>query len=170
MPMSLPPSTSSAKVHPCLPKALITRLESNPFVAATESIIYNADFNKLRCSLLRLSTDRDCIERECVMPTTQHQWLNPALVPQHIWEHLSHFREGDRKTFLHTAVRREDVLLAYEAIRLGLPIDRKDKDGATALFLAMEYIYALDIGVSDVLKSLGITCRVRALRTTLIRD
>ncbi|PCH42474.1 hypothetical protein WOLCODRAFT_71695 [Wolfiporia cocos MD-104 SS10] len=43
-----------------------------------------------------------------------------------------------QKTWLHYAAWMGDVPLAHECVRLGVTIDRKDQEGATALFLACD--------------------------------
>ncbi|KAK7032245.1 hypothetical protein VNI00_013203 [Paramarasmius palmivorus] len=50
---------------------------------------------------------------------------------------MSGFQSGDRKTMLHMAACDGDVALGYEVIRMGIDIDRKDKNGVTALLLSL---------------------------------
>ncbi|KAK7034715.1 hypothetical protein VNI00_012122 [Paramarasmius palmivorus] len=50
---------------------------------------------------------------------------------------MSGFRAGDGKTMLHMAACDGDVALAYEMIRMGIEIDRKDRNDVTALLLSL---------------------------------
>lgn len=138
--VDMPPT---ADCHPCLPQDLLTKLESDPVVEYSTSYIFRPDFEEFRLGALKLSKDRACVEVEVVRPSTDSEWTSYAGLQKDLLQNMDHFRRGDRKTFLHSAARDGDIPLAHEVIRMGIIIDYKDKEGVTALFLAMEYLLAL---------------------------
>ncbi|KAF7799776.1 hypothetical protein EIP86_011018 [Pleurotus ostreatoroseus] len=87
------------------------------------------------------------MEIEVVRPADSQMRMSDTLIPG-IPEQLrgaETFGEEDNKTFLHLAARDGDVPLAHEVVRMGIIIDRKDKNGATPLFLALKYLQSMGV-------------------------
>lgn len=140
------PSTDS---HPCLPQSLLDKLKSDPVVHLSTSYIFKPELEEFRHRALKLSDDRASVEVEVVQPSSS---LPGTGLHEDLSDNMGHFRKGDRRTFLHFAARNADLPLAYEFIRMGIIIDYKDKDGITALFLAMDYLLSLHTVYATVSK------------------
>ncbi len=135
-------SRRGAQLHPSLPQELLKTFKSDPVIVSLPSAIYEDRFEEFRSKVL--SGKAPCVT-EVVRPLPGHRPPSPpeTLIPKRIVESVDNFRSGDRKTFLHLAAKKGDIPLAHEIIRMGIPLDYKDKDGVTPLFLALEYLYVL---------------------------
>ncbi|KAF7796455.1 hypothetical protein EIP86_007632 [Pleurotus ostreatoroseus] len=137
----MPPPADS---HPCLPLDLLAQFEADPTIPFADSTIFSPDFHRFRYGALKLSKDRTPMEIEVVRPADR---ASDTLIPG-IPEQLrgaETFGEGDNKTFLHLAAHDGDVPLAYEVVRMGIVIDRTDKNGATPLSLALKYLQSMGV-------------------------
>ncbi|KAH6914955.1 hypothetical protein BKA70DRAFT_1419910 [Coprinopsis sp. MPI-PUGE-AT-0042] len=136
---------SSKPVHPCLPEEFIRQLKDDPSTLFESSYILEARFEKFRREALLLGKDRTPIDIPMVMERPEAASFRaviglfpPALKQLQDMDHrCDSFRKEDRKTFLHFAAAEGDIPLAYELVRMGIDLERKDRNGATALFLAV---------------------------------
>ncbi|KAK7462883.1 hypothetical protein VKT23_007462 [Stygiomarasmius scandens] len=119
--------------HPCLPKELIDQFKSDP--QWKNSFVFTEEFESFRVKAL----DRTLDERPFEVEVTSSN----CNVPDHysdLAKNLEKFRPGDKKTYLHKAVKDGDVPLAYEMIRMGILINAVDSDRVTPLFFACSYL------------------------------
>lgn len=144
----MPPSAS----HPCLPRGLVEILKAEPAFAFKESYIFSPEFEHFRLQALSPSPDDPSFSLEVEtmdLPSMGESIASairapdPALpFPQNVTQNWRNFRLGDGKTWLHWAIRDADVPLVYELVRMGIDIDRKDKDGVTPLFFTLFALYS----------------------------
>ena len=137
--------------HPYLPHNLVEKFR----VDAPQSRIFKPEFEKFRRDTLTgPAKERKPIEIEIVYATTE---TNEGITSSSrqsprtcLLENVEHFSKGDHKTWLHRAAHDADVPLTYEIIRMGISINSKDKNGITALLLAVARLLALHDTLSIV--------------------
>ncbi|KAJ3551210.1 hypothetical protein NM688_g4837 [Phlebia brevispora] len=138
------PSSAS---HPCLPQGLLDDLKTEPAFSVSESRIFSSDLEEFRLDALDLeqSDPGAYLEMEITEPLMEDAILHGMAgsgFPGQLMQNTVRFRPGDKKTYLHWAVRQADVPLTYEMIRMGIDIDCKDREGVTPLFLATECLFS----------------------------
>ncbi|KAK7034713.1 hypothetical protein VNI00_012120 [Paramarasmius palmivorus] len=152
---------SSRTCHPCLPPDLLAELEADPNVLTENSYIYKPVFEEFRREVLELTDARPSVESEVVdtvAPRSIDRNTDISRFPpsfRRITERLgsiSSFQKGEKKTLLHAAAIDGDLALAYEIIRMGIDIDRKDKNGCTALFHSLVDLMVLCQNLEEVNK------------------
>ncbi|ESK90217.1 hypothetical protein Moror_7722 [Moniliophthora roreri MCA 2997] len=141
------PMPSSNACHPCLPHDLLERLQVDPNLLTKKSQIFDPKQEKFRRDALKLGEGRTCIETEVVRDAGNRRAIQQGSSASRgsasyrriheLNDKVDSFRKGDQKTFLHLAAANGDVALAYEVIRMGIDIDKKDSNGATALLLSL---------------------------------
>ncbi|KAK7015159.1 hypothetical protein VNI00_019184 [Paramarasmius palmivorus] len=126
-------------IYPCLPKQLLDSLKKDPVISVANSFTFQTQFEDFRRRVvLRGDAPERVTINSCALFDTRdfsHFFDDDPLCS--IVQGISQFREIDHKTYLHAAAFNEDVPATYELIRLGIDKDGKDKDGATALFVAL---------------------------------
>ncbi|KAH6914952.1 hypothetical protein BKA70DRAFT_560508 [Coprinopsis sp. MPI-PUGE-AT-0042] len=135
---------SSKQVHPCLPEEFIRNLKNDPSALFERSYILEPQLETFRTEALKLGKDRTPMEIPLVMERPDISFFRsifrnfPPAFQQ--LENMNHecdsFLQEDNKTFLHLAAGKGDVPLAYEMVRMGTNLEHKDRNGATALFIA----------------------------------
>ncbi|KAJ3524282.1 hypothetical protein NM688_g8589 [Phlebia brevispora] len=126
---------------------LVERLKAEPAFAFEESYIFSPGFEHFRLQALSPPPDDPgfSLEVETTDLSSTYEHITsvvrtsdaPLPFPQNIVQNSHNFRLGDRKTWLHWAIRDADVPLVYELIRMGIDIDCKDSDGVTPLFFTL---------------------------------
>ncbi|KAF5368986.1 hypothetical protein D9758_002887 [Tetrapyrgos nigripes] len=137
--------------NPCLPEDLIRRFKSDPHHKST--LIFSKCVETLRLEVLVRSPNRGSQDREVSLaePEEKDRRLQPILDSlTGLLKNLQNFQLGARKTYLHLALKRVDLPLAYEMIRMGVTIDIKDKDGVTPLLYALATLRGLQASLETV--------------------
>jgi hypothetical protein len=143
--------------HPCLPPDFLAELEADPNVFTENSYIYTPVFEGFRRECFALTDHRPSVESEVVDAVTPESIDHDVDISQfppslrRLKEKLGiigSFQKGENKTLLHLAAINGDLALAYEIIRMGIDIDRKDKNGCTALFHSLVDLLVLSTPLS----------------------
>lgn len=127
--------------YPCLPQDLVDKIQSEPIFFISH--IFLPYFAKVRPEAVKLAGDPTLLNIEIVRDDTSFNFSLPVSFAkfERLMDNMQHFRRGDGKNFLHSAIRNGDRLLAYETMRLGINIDAKDAEGVSPLFFALAYIF-----------------------------
>ncbi|PSR79008.1 hypothetical protein PHLCEN_2v7195 [Hermanssonia centrifuga] len=144
-----PATKQPAMVHPSLPKKLLEEFSADPRIISCASDVWNEQFARWRAQVLcrKLHAEAELIvdttHDRSFLGTLRHAM--PSIIPLY-----PTFRKGERKTWLHYAAHRTDVLLAHECVRLGIDVDCKDSQGATALTMVCRLL-----GITDMIPGCG---------------
>lgn len=129
-------SSKHALVPTCLPRSLLDELASEPLFHIDYSIIYNTEWSYSRGESLTGDPNHAFAEYSAVI---LNRLPSDCIRRRRMGKRAATLKDC---TSLHLAAMRGDVALAYECIRFGVDVNRRDCDGATPLLRAMELISA----------------------------
>ncbi|KAH6914953.1 hypothetical protein BKA70DRAFT_1396283 [Coprinopsis sp. MPI-PUGE-AT-0042] len=149
---------SPKPVHPCLPEEFIRKLKEDPSTLFERSYILESFFEKFRSGALKLGKDRTPMEIPMDTPAPEASPFRslvrhfPAAFRKldDMNVRCNSFCAEDKETFLHLAAAKGDLPLAYEVVRMGINLDHQDRNGVTALFLAVLKVAALSMTVDVI--------------------
>ncbi|KAK7051233.1 hypothetical protein VNI00_004733 [Paramarasmius palmivorus] len=145
---------ASKSCHPSLPPEFLEQLEADPNLLTNKSHVFDSRQEQFRRDVRKDTQDRLSVEIEVVRDTNSGgsrtiQNSSQLCYPpsfrriQGLVDNMSGFQAGDEKTMLHMAACDGDVALAIRDDSYGIDIDRKDKNGVTALLLSLAKLVSL---------------------------
>ncbi|KAK7019776.1 hypothetical protein VNI00_017942 [Paramarasmius palmivorus] len=145
---------ASKSCHPSLPPEFLEQLEADPNLLTNKSHVFDSRQEQFRRDVRKDTQDRLSVEIEVVRDTNSGgsrtiQNSSQLCYPpsfrriQGLVDNMSGFQAGDEKTMLHMAACDGDAALAIRDDSYGIDIDRKDKNGVTALLLSLAKLVSL---------------------------